>query len=106
MTTDPVKAFFEAGEAPAIDRPFRAATMQRIARRRLQFELARAGLAGLAVFAALLLLRPVIIALVLSLPASLGEAGVVLAVTGLAVCGGYYLVTRTLPLPAWVQRLL
>ncbi|SDM43380.1 hypothetical protein [Maricaulis salignorans] len=106
MTTDPLKAFFEAGEAPVVDQAFRAATMQRIAQRRLHLGLARAALAGLVVFVALLLLRPILVILVLNLPASFGQAVLMLAATGLLALAGYYLATRTVPLPAWVQRLL
>ncbi|WP_417478450.1 hypothetical protein [Maricaulis sp.] len=106
MKTDPLKAFFEAGEAPVIDQAFRAATMQRIARRRLQLGLARAALAGLGVFVALLLLRPILVILVLNLPATVGQAALMLAATGLVALAGYYLATRTVHLPPWVQRLL
>lgn len=103
---DPLKAFFEAGEAPAADPAFRTVLMQRIAQRRLRLALARAALAGLAVFVALLLLRPVILMLALGLSASLGEALLVLAVVGLAAFAGHYVITRTAQLPGWVQRLL
>ena len=103
---DPLKAFFEAGDAPAIDPAFRAATMQLIAQRRLQLELARAALAGLTVFVSLLLLRPIAVSLAPSLSASLGEAAVALAATGLVAFAGYYLATNTVKWPRWVRRLL
>ena len=104
--TDPLNAFFEAGDAPATDSRFRTLVMERIARRRLQLGLARAALASLAVFVALLLLRPVLVSLVVGLSATLGEAALVLAITGLASLAGYYLVTRTVQLPRWARRLL
>lgn len=103
---DPFKAFFEAGEAPAVDPAFRAALMQRIAQRRLQFDLLRSGLAGLAVFFGLLLVGPLILSLSLSLLASLHQAVLVLAITGLAVFAGYCLLTRGVRLPGWVDRWL
>jgi hypothetical protein len=99
---DPLKSFFEAGDAPAVDPGFRTIVMERVAQRRLQLSLARAALAGLAVFVALLLLRPV----VLALAAGLGEILLMLVAIGLTAFAGHYLVTRTLPLPGWVQRLL
>ena len=103
---DPLKSFFEAGDAPAVDTGFRTAVMERIARRRLQLGLARAALAGLAVFAALQLLGPVILTLVVGLSAPLAGVVLVLAATGLAAFAGHYLVTRTVRLPGWVQRLI
>lgn len=104
--TDPLKAFFEAGEAPVVDPGFRTSVMERIARRRLQFALARAAMAGLAVFAILLLLRPVIVTLAVDLTAALGEAALVLAVIGLAAFAGYFLATHTVRWPGWIERLL
>lgn len=104
--TDPLKAFFEVGDAPVVDPGFRTAVMERVARRRLQLTLARAALAGLVVFAILLLLRSVIITLVAGLSAALGEAVLVLTAIGLAAFAGHFLVTRTLPMPGWVERLL
>jgi hypothetical protein len=103
---DPLKSFFEAGDAPAVDPGFRTIVMERVAQRRLQLSLARAALAGLAVFVALLLLRPVVLALAAGLSASLGEILLMLVAIGLTAFAGHYLVTRTLPLPGWVQRLL
>ncbi|WP_339745712.1 hypothetical protein [uncultured Maricaulis sp.] len=104
--TDPLKTFFEADDVPAADPGFRTAVMERVARRRLQFALARAALAGLVVFAILLLLRSLILTLVVGLSAALGEAVLVLAAIGLAAFAGHFLVTRTLPMPGWVERLL
>ena len=43
---DPLKAFFDAGEAPAVDPAFKARTMDRIAQRRLRVELALRFVAG------------------------------------------------------------
>ncbi len=103
---DPLKIFFEAGEAPASDRGFRTAVMERVARRRLQFGLARAALAALVVFAALQVLGPVILALLAGLSASLAGVVLVLGATGLAAFAGHYLATRTVRLPGWMLRLI
>jgi len=103
---DPLKAFFEADAAPAVDPGFRMAVMERVARRRLQFELVRAAMAGLAVFVTLLLLRPAMLSLLLLLAGPFQQALLVLGAVALAAFLAYKLATGTLALPGWAQRLL
>ncbi|WP_417481548.1 hypothetical protein [Maricaulis sp.] len=103
---DPLKAFFDADEAPAVDPGFRMAVMERVARRRLQLGLARAAVAGLVVFAALLLLRPVMVGLLVLLSGAFLEAMLMLGATALAAFAAYCLATDRVGLPRWAQRLL
>tara|TARA_R110000868_G_scaffold26347_2_gene101506 strand:+ start:1010 stop:1333 length:324 start_codon:yes stop_codon:yes gene_type:complete len=102
--TDPLQAFFAAGEAPAVDRAFRTRVMEAVARRRLRIEIAASALAGLVVYLVLLLLRPAFETLVPDLSAALQGAVVILAAIGLAIYAGNLLLTRPLRLPGWTTR--
>jgi hypothetical protein len=92
--TDPLAAFFQAGEVPSVDPGFRIEVMEAVARRRFRIGLAvrAAVLAGLVVLAGLLM--PVIDQLAVSLGAPLLELLVVLLVTGLVAYAGQ----------AWLRR--
>ena len=106
MKADPLKAFFEADAAPAVDPGFRMAVMERVARRRFQLELARAAVAGLAVFVALLLLRPLMLSLLLLLSTSFQQVLLVLGVVALVAFIAHKLATDSVALPGWARRLL
>ena len=102
--TDPLQAFFAAGEAPAIDPSFRMRVMEAVAGRRLRFEIATSALAGLTVFVTLLLLRPAIETLVPDLSIALQGAVVTLTAIGLALYVGNFVLTWSPRLPRWAAE--
>ena len=102
--TEPLQAFFAAGEAPAVDPSFRMRVMEAVAGRRLRFEIGASALAGVIIFVVLLLLRPAIETLVPDLSAALGGTIAILAVIGLAIYAGNFVLTRSPRLPRWAAQ--
>ena len=102
--TDPLAAFFQAGEVPSVDPAFRIDVMEAVARRRFRIGLAiRAGvLAGLVVLAGLLM--PVVDHIAVSLGAPLLELLVILLVTGLVAFAGQAWLRRHPAMPAFSLR--
>ncbi|HVN01321.1 MAG TPA: hypothetical protein VMT68_14015 [Caulobacteraceae bacterium] len=86
MSDDRLAEFWRATEAPGADLAFALALEERIARRRLQFDLAAAVAAALALIAPLAILWPTLSARADALVTSLDAAGPALA--AVAVMGG------------------
>ena len=86
MSEDRLTGFWRATEAPGRDIAFALAVEERIARRRMQFELAGSLAAASALLAALSVLWPVVLSRANTLVSSLDVAGPALAAA--AVMGG------------------
>ncbi|WP_291844684.1 hypothetical protein [Maricaulis sp.] len=93
-TPDPLAGFFAADTPPAMDRVFRTAVMERVARRRFQIELALRCVATLCLLAGLALVAPVLQRLAGLLGRDLSEVLVILALSGGIAFIGHAWLTR------------
>lgn len=97
--TDPLAGFFAAEAAPTVDRAFRVDVMEKIARRRLRFELLLRLCAGLLLVAGLALMAPAVQAVAELLRRDLASVLPVVAIgVGIAFLGHAWL-TRLITLP-------
>ncbi|MDF1767444.1 hypothetical protein [Maricaulis sp.] len=91
---DPLADFFAADAAPAVDRGFRMAVMEQVARRRLRVELALRSLATLLLFVGVALISPVLQRFAQLLGQDLSQVLLVMLAAGLVAYLGHFWLTR------------
>lgn len=92
--TDPLNAFFKAGEAPAVDHDFRAGVMEAVARRRLRIELAVRTATAALIFLAAAILAPALGPAISLVAGQLSTFLLALAVVGIIGFSGNWLSTH------------
>ncbi len=102
--SDPLKAYFDAGQAPAEDTAFRLALMERVAKRRFQIELGLEIVFFAALALCLALLWPALNATLLSVGGSMTGIAAMVTVLGAIALAGQWAATHRLrlPLPRWM----
>ncbi len=91
---DPLADFFAEDAAPAVDRGFRTAVMERIARRRLRVELVLRGVATLLLLLGVALISPVLQRFVELLGQELSQVLLVMLAAGMVAYLGHFWLTR------------